>query len=353
MLARFYVGTYTDRYTDTGEKSGGIYCGSLDLSTGHLTITGVTPHDENPSYLAVSHSGRFLYAVSELDTYAAITGYEIGQDGVLQELSKREYPGAAMCHLAISPDDRYVLASNYTSGTVLSISLGVDGSLGDLCCEMHHRGSGLDALRQQAPHAHSARFTPDGKQVIAADLGTDALYTYHFDSAMGKLLLACQTKVIPGEGPRHFDFLGEDIYLITELGNHVQRLVPNQDFGLYAMRENFSSLPSDFVGKSAGADIHVSSDHRFVYASNRGSDTIFVGEVTPNGLQPQAAFACGGKTPRNFALSPGENYFVIANQDSHVLVAMARDSGTGNAVSIASTASIPYPVCVCFVGEEV
>lgn len=353
MLARFYVGTYTDKRMDTGEKSRGIYCGSFDLSTGQLAVTGVTPHDENPSYLAVSHSGRFLYAVSELAECAAVTAYAIGQGGVLQEISKSRYPGAAMCHIEISPDDRYLIASNYLSGTVLSIALCSDGALGDLRCEMQHRGSGPDAVRQQTPHAHSARFTPDGAQVIAADLGTDALYTYQFDPSTGRLSPACQTKVIPGEGPRHFDYLGDDIYLITELGNHVQRLVPNQQFGLYAMRENVSTLPSDFVGQSAGADIHVSSDQRFVYASNRGSDTIFVGAVTPTGLNPQGAFASGGKTPRNFALSPGEDFFMIANQDSHTLVAMARDHDTGGAVSIASTVSIPYPVCVCFAGEGV
>ncbi len=347
-----YVGTYTQDLTPAGEHSRGIYRFQLDTVTGQLEPAGCTEHADNPSFLTISHDNKRLYAVSELGGSAAVTAYAIGSGGALEKLGEQVYPGSAMCHLTLSPRDDFLIASNYLSGTVLSIALDESGAPGRCVSEMRHAGSGPNAQRQEAPHAHSANFTLDGMHVIAADLGADALYTYVFDRQSGRLSAPVQTKVMLGEGPRHLRFVGEELYLLTELGGNLLHLVPGRLPGLYALRQSFSTLPEAFTSENTAAELALSGDYRFLYASNRGADTICVAERTEQGMRAVGSFPCGGKTPRHFALSPEDRFLIVANQHSHEVVVLPRDAESGRVGRALCRVPVPNPSCVQWVTTD-
>ena len=353
MSAFVYVGTYTDQTTPSGERSRGIYSFRMHAN-GRMDALGSVAHGDNPSYLIMAKRRRILYAVSELNGQAAITAYAMQPDGSLRALGSAAYPGSAMCHLAIDAQERFLLAANYLSGTVLSVALTPEGLPGALCANIQHAGRALPDKQPPAPHAHSAQFLPGGPYVVAADLGTDTLYTYRMDEQTGALHAAGEARVPHGQGPRHFvlDAQGTTLYLLTELGNRVMRFACAPETGTLTFLDEMSSLPASFAGKSSGADIHLSPDGRFLYASNRGSDTLLCAATGAQGLHDPSWYSCGGRVPRNFALTQDGGLLLTANQNSHNIAVLARDAQTGSVARDVSGVPVPFPVCLVIVPEE-
>jgi len=341
----FYVGTYT------GGDSEGIYKYTL-MPDGTFEKIGLAAKTENPSFLTRSYDKKYILAVSEVksgDNTGAVVSFSILDDG-LKFISKTTSGGAHPCFVA-SNSDGFVLAANYTGGNVGLMRIGEDGVLSDLLDVQQHEGSDLTD-RQGSPHAHSAWFEPGSPNIISVDLGTNELWFSSLDSKKQKLkALKPQTlKMAPGAGPRHLCFHPNNkwIYVVNELDCTVS-LVKKLQSGEYKKDQAISTLPETYTDRNSCADIHVSPDGRYVYASNRGHNSLVIYAVNEeNGalkmLGHQSTF---GSTPRNFSISPDGKYIVVANQNSNNLVSFLRDKNSG-VLQFIDQIEAPKPVCVLF-----
>lgn len=341
----FYVGTYT------GGDSEGIYRYML-MHDGTLERIGLAAKTKSPSFLARTDDKKYILAVSEVnsaDNTGAVASFFIKDDN-LEFISKTTSGGAHPCFVT-SNSEGYVLVANYTGGNVGLMKIGEDGILSDLLDVQQHEGSGLTD-RQKAPHAHSAWFEPGTQNILSVDLGTNELWFSSIDSKKQKLkALKPQTlKMAPGAGPRHLSFHPNNkwIYVVNELDCTVS-LVKKLKSGDYKIDQTISTLPKVFTQKNSCADIHVSHDGNFVYASNRGHNSLVIYSVNKkNGvlkmLGHQSTF---GSTPRNFAISPDGRYVVVANQNSNNLVSFLRDKNSGE-LEFIDQIEAPNPVCVLF-----
>jgi len=329
----FYLGTYT-----TGESEG-IYKYKLD-SEGHITAIGLVAQADNPSYLAISVDKKVLLAVNEInrDSIGTVKSFLINEDS-LKLISTASSGGAHPCHISVNDQGKIVVA-NYTGGNLGWLNVTRDGQLSSLLTVSQHQGSG-PTDRQKSPHAHSAWFV--GSEVIGVDLGTDELWVYDTNYNLKQ-----KVKMESGAGPRHLCVHPKEqwLYVVNELNNTVTRVVKEDDG--WAVAESISTLPADFDGFSFCADIHISSDGKFVYASNRGHNSIAVFSVDEKGkLNLIANESVRGDHPRNFALSPDEQFLIVANKDTQNLVVFKRVAATG-LLAYVSEIKAASPVCILF-----
>lgn len=339
----FFVGTYTD-----GESEG-IYKYRLHRN-GDLEQVGLAAASENPSFLAFSPDQKFLVAVNEIDKEGSGTVESFRVEGDQLELIKRSSSGGAHpCFVTVNATG-FVLVANYTGGNIGLLRLDAAGQLSPLLDRQQHQGQGTTE-RQEAPHAHSAWFVPASDEVIAVDLGTNQLWCSTLDEAQATLRPSEPPTLDfeAGAGPRHLTFHpnGKWIYVLNEL-NATLALVERSEAGTYAVSATISTLPEDFQGPNLCADIHVSSDGKFVYASNRGHNSIVSYEVQADGrLRLLGHTSTHGNWPRNFSLSPDERFLLVANQRSNNIVSYRRDASNGQLEYIGEITA-PAPVCILF-----
>ena len=340
----FFVGTYTDTLSE------GIYRYQLG-SDGTLKRIGLAGKTENPSFLAKSADNKFLLAVNEVnrDSVGSVVSFSISGDS-LTFISKSSSGGAHPCFVAVNKSG-YVLAANYTGGNVGLLQLNSKGELSSLLDLQQHTGHG-PTDRQLTPHAHSAWFDPINGQVISVDLGTDQLWLSHIDTINQKFVPSnpYQLNMEPGAGPRHLAFHpnGKWIYVVDELGGTVTQVLKTGE-NTYSAWASFSTLPEGYKDPNTCADIHISSDGKFVYASNRGHNSIAIFEVNQSDgtLKLLGHESVHGNWPRNFSLSPDDEYLVVANQYSNNIVSFKRDKNTG-LLTFVSEIEAPVPVCILF-----
>lgn len=343
-----FVGTFTS------EGAEGIYLCKFDPETGNLSHSKVFKGIDNPNFLRISPCGRYLFAVIRnpiaVDpSGGSVAAYRIAANGDIEFINKQSAQGNDPCYVDVSPDGKWVAIANYGGGSVALYPVGPGGVLSPASSLIKHQGSGPNAARQQAPHAHSIRFSGDGKTLRAADLGTDQLLIYRLDATAGTLSPGKQPFVAlpPGAGPRHFTLTsGEDyIYVANELNSTVSVLENND--GVFNVIQTVSTLPAGYTGTSYCADIHLSPDNKFVYVSNRGHQSIAVLSRDSDGkLTPVTHVSVEGDWPRNFTLDPSGKYMLVANQRSHNIAVFELRNGipvfTGNQIKI------PAPVCLDF-----
>ncbi|MEL6918801.1 MAG: lactonase family protein [Bacteroidota bacterium] len=342
----FYLGTYTH-----GESEG-IYRYLL-LEDGSLKRTALVASTTNPSYLAHSADRRFLLVASEVndDGVGFIESYAVSGDS-LTFINKSSSGGAHPCFLVAHPEG-YVFTANYTGGNIGLLRLGENGNLsGVLHVQQHSGGSGVKE-QQNSPHAHSVWFEPnDNKNIISLDLGTDELWFSQLDSEQDKLVPSDPKtlKMAPGAGPRHLIFHpnGMWAYVLNELDGTITTIQKNTR-GNYEKKGTVSTLPPDYAELNSNADIHISSDGKFVYASNRGHNSIAIYSVdsTNGSIVFIGHESTRGETPRNFSLSPDENYVLVANQHSNSITSFKRNKNTG-LLTFVSQIEAPAPVCILF-----
>lgn len=347
-----YVGTYTRG------RSRGIYRARMDLSTGAIGVEGVVEGIENPSYLALSPDRSHLYAVSEVDDFASLSGgvvaYEIDRAGGLRELTRQPSRGAHPCYVSVDRTGRYLFVANYTGGNAAVLPISPDGSLGAATEVVQHEGSGPNPERQQGPHVHWAGTDPTNRFVFVVDLGIDRVMGYRFDSGTGSLQLEAGAGVVarPGAGPRHLDFHpgGERAFVINELDSTLTSLSYDPATGAMEAVGTVSTLPEGFTGENSCADVHVHPGGRFVYGSNRGHDSIVVFHLDEaNGRLTQVQHQSSlGRVPRNFAIEASGRFLVAANQESDSLVVFSIDPKNGRLTPVGSPIDVPVPVCVRF-----
>lgn len=341
----FFVGTYTNT------ESKGIYTYKLE-NDGVLKRVGLAAASDNPSFLAKSSDNQFLVVVNEInneDSVGTIESFEIKGDS-LAFISRSTTGGAHPCFVAVN-ESGYVLTANYTGGNVGLLQLNEKGELSELLDVQQHAGMG-STDRQEAPHAHSSWFAPDDSSIISVDLGTNELWFSQIDNDAQKLIPKDQEKLSMalGAGPRHLAFHPNNqwIYVINEL-NATVTLVQKTDNGTYEVGVSTSTLPHDYTATNSCADIHVSSDGKFLYASNRGHNSIVIYEINASdgSLKLIGHESTRGDGPRNFSLSPDENYLLVANQLTNNIVSYKRDKNTG-LLKFVHEIEAPTPVCILF-----
>ena len=360
-----FVGTYTEPILfGTGKvlegKGEGIYVFGLDTESGALEAVGKTTGVANPSYLAFHPSRRFLYAVNELKTYegaptGAVSAFAVDPaTGSLRLLNRRPTHGTDPCHVVVDDAGKHVFVANFMSGSVCVLPVGAGGSLGEASDFVAHQGSGIDPARQKGPHAHSVPLDASSRHAFVPDLGLDKLLVYRFDPGRGMLEPhpTPWVKVKPGAGPRHLALHpgGRFAYLVNELDSTVVALAYDRRAATFEYLQSVSTLPDGFEGASTCADIHVSPSGDFVYASNRGHDSIAIFRQDPHAgtLRCVGHESAGGRTPRSFGIDPSGRFLLAANQDGDSIVVFRIDAGSGMLRPTGHVAPVPTPVCVKF-----
>jgi 6-phosphogluconolactonase len=350
-----FVGTYS------GPKSKGIYHLQLDPATGKLSDPVVAAETVNPSYLAIAPSHRFLYCIGEVDNFegshkGVVSAFSIDPTtNDLTLLNHQPSGGGGPCYIALDKDGRNAIVNNYGTGSVESLPIGPDGRLGDPVSVIQHVGTGPDKTRQEGPHAHSINFDPANRFALACDLGLDKIFVYRFDAAKGTLTPNDPPFVAtaPGSGPRHLAFgtTGRFAYVAQEMARSVAAFAYDADKGVLTPIQSISAMPDDAPKGGSAADIHVHPNGKFLYSSDRGSDTIAIFSIDPQTGKLTAAGrqSTMGKTPRNFAIDPTGTYLIAANQGSNMLVVFSIDQTTGALAPTGNTATVQAPVCVKFV----
>ena len=349
-----YVGTYTEK------DSKGIYGFRFDPYTEHYTALGLEAETHNPSFVAVHPSGRFLYAVDETGDYegkksGAVKAFAVdAASGKLTLLNAVASGGADPCYLAFDRTGKYLLVANYTGGTVTVFPVLEDGKLGAASAVVQHVGKGPNAERQEGPHAHSMNISPDNRYAVAADLGLDELISYRFDAAKGLIAAADShfVKVAGGAGPRHFTFHpdGKFAYVVSEMHSTVTAFSYDAEGGNLKELQTVSILPKGFSGRNDAAEVRVHPSGKFLYASNRGHDSIavFLIDGRKGTLKFVEDVPVLGKEPRNFAIDPSGALMYVADQNSGKVVVFRIDKHSGKLTASGGVLEVDAPVCVRF-----
>lgn len=350
---RIYLGTYT-----RGE-SRGIYACEMDMAQGTLSSPKLVAEVRNPSFLAFHPDLPRIYAVSELwqtdgPDRGAVTAFAIDDaSGELRELNQEAVGGAGPCHLAVSPSGRFLVTANYGSGSTSVLPLDEEGRLRPRSCVVQHEGSGPNEARQKGPHAHQTLFAPGGELLLVPDLGIDQVLLYRLDETAGRLFASTPPAVAvpPGSGPRHCAYhpSGKFLYVVNELASTVSVFECSDDVPL-RLTQTISTLPPGFDGQNTTAEIEVHPSGRFVYASNRGHDSIaaFAVDSATGKLREIGQFPSAGRVPRNFAIAPGGRFLLAANQDTDNVVVFAIDQDSGKLQPTEASVQVGAPVCVVF-----
>jgi len=337
------VGTYTS------ESSEGIYAIDFNTSDGSLSNQRLVAESENPSYLTKSSDGKFVFAVNEND-HGEISSFKWNDDNTaLISISKKTSLGIHPCFIELSKSNNMIAVANYSSGNFAVYQV-ENGELKSSQIRKHE-GSGVVKPNQNSPHAHCSKFSNDGKFLFVADLGIDKIVGYPLNekNQLGEKFTAL--KMDAGDGPRHFVFHPKNniVYIVSEFSNTVTVAEINSETGFFTKIDKQSTLPIGFKGDSFGADIHISSDGNYLYASNRGHNSIAVFLVDRNGsIKLIETVGVEGDWPRNFTLSPNEKFLLVANQKSNNITVFERDAKTGLLTFTGVDYKISKPVSLKF-----
>jgi 6-phosphogluconolactonase len=352
------IGTYTSG------KSEGIYVYKFDSKTGDAKpVSSIKA--SNPSYLAVSPDQKYVYAVNENadSTKYTVTGHIAAYSfnkatGTLSFINKQESGGKHPCYVAIDKTGKWVFTGNYSSGSVAVLPVKANGRLDTAKQIIQHEGRSVVDGRQDDAHVHATVLSKDNKTLYVPDLGMDKVMLYNFNNKTGKLTEASLPYTIsePGAGPRHFDIHpnGKFGYLMEELNGTVNVFEMYKDGSMESI-QTVSALPREYDGPIGSADIHVSPDGKFLYASNRGeSNSIGIFKINQQSgmvvwVDAQSTL---GKTPRNFNFDPTGNFLLVANQNSDELVIFKRDKETGLLEDTGKRISVPNPVCIKWISSK-
>ena len=351
-----YVGTYTQDKS----SSKGIYAYRYDAASQELTSLGLAAETTNPSWVAIHPNGRYLYAVNEIQNYkgpnsGGVSAFSIDRStGKLTFLNEVSSRGADPCYITVDPSGKYVLVANYTGGSIATFPISADGKVGEASAFVQHTGHGLNPKRQEAAHAHSIDLSPDEHYAFVDDLGLDDLFVYKFDKGKGSLKPNNPpfAKLDAGAGPRHFALhpAGEYAYVISELASTVTAFSFASKAGTFNRLQTISTLPKDFKGENDDAEIEIHPSGKFLYASNRGHDSITVFAIDPakGTLTLVEHASTEGKEPRNFAIDPTGTLLFAENQNSNNVVVFRIDGQTGKLTPTGKTFEVGQPVCIKF-----
>lgn len=340
MIQSILLGTYTRR------ESKGIYSITLDTDTEKLSDLTLIAEEASPTYLTKAEQGE-LFTVTAGAGEGGVAGYQL-VNGQYQLVNTIDHEGASPCYVSVDNERQLVFGANYHKGEVTVYRILADGALEQTDSVMH-TGSGPHENQEKA-HAHYSDLTPD-RRLAVCDLGTDCVYTYDVSNE-GKLSLAAKFEAAPGTGPRHLVFHpnGKFAYLFGELNSTVVVLAYDVADGSFEAIQTISTLPEDYTAFNGGAAIRISADGRFLYASNRGHNSLVVYQVSAEGEQLETIqfISTEGDFPRDFNLDPSGRFVVAANQNTDNLSLYRRDGESGLLTLIEKDIYAPEAVCVYF-----
>jgi 6-phosphogluconolactonase len=344
-----FIGTYTEK-----GDSKGIYVYRFNTKTGDAEPVS-TIMSENPSYLAIAPNGRYLYAANEGGgSTGGVSAFTFDKGtGQLQFLNKQQGGGSGPCYVSVDSRLKWLMLANYGGGSLSVLPLHEDGSIAPLAQFIQHAGQGGTAQKPEKPHVHSATFTPDERYLLVADLGLDKISLYNFNSSVAQPLSpAAPDSAIhlqPGNGPRHVTFhpTRPFVYVIEEKGGFVDayRYKRSQ----FTPIQRINAHPSDYTGVVGSADIHITPNGKFLYASNRGDANnivIYLVNEADGTLKLQGFQSTLGKIPRNFVIDPTGRFLLAANQNTNNVVIFKINQETGLLEPTGKQLDIPSPVCL-------
>ena len=345
---RVYVGSYT---TKTSSK--GIYQFQFDPATGKMSALELAGESQDPSWVIVHPSGRYLYAANEHGKDSSISAFSIAaKSGKLTLLNRLPALGEDPCHLGFDRTGKFLLTANYTSGNAAVFPVLADGKVGEHTALVRNEGApGPNHERQEGPHAHWIGASERNRFVYVADLGLDKVLVYKFDGAQGTLTPAAGAATAkPGTGPRHVVVSGDGrfMYVLGELDSTVTVFSLDQE--IFRPVETVPMLPRGFSGRNDAAEIALHPSGKFLYASNRGHDSIAVYAVDAGKgtLALVADVPTGGKEPRHFAIDPTGRFLLVENQFSDTIVEFRINPASGKPTPTGETLAVPSPVCLSF-----
>lgn len=338
MSENFLIGTYTKK------NSTGIYSVTLDPQQGKLTHVTPVANTQNPTYLGVSAANR-CYAVYKNGDQGGVGAFDLATTPATL-LGAVTGAGAPPAYIGVDETHQLVFSGNYHLGTVDVFKINPDGTLTQTE-RVTHQGLTGPQPEQASPHVHYCDLTPD-QRLVVCDLGMDLTVIYDV-SETGKLIAKSRYQSTPGFGPRHIQFHpdGDFAYLIGELGSGIEVLHYDAATATLTQIQSIATIPDDWTSHNGAAAIHLSPDGRFVYASNRGEDTLAVFQVQPNHtLVHIQSISTEGSFPRDFELSQDGTYIVCANQETDNLTLFQRNLETGRLTLQQKDVACPEGVCV-------
>jgi 6-phosphogluconolactonase len=355
-----YVGTYT------GGKSQGIYLFRLETQNPEgsqnvlLVPLGLAAETPSPAFLEIDAKRRLVFAVNETNEFngqptGGVSAFSVDPaTGKLKLLNQQSSMGNGPCHLILDRTGRHVFVANYSSGSVAVLPVSSDGRLGEATDVVQHDGKSVDPQRQEGPHAHCVTLDPANRFLFVCDLGLDKVMIYKYDAQNGKLAPhePAFAAVAPGAGPRHMVFRpdGRFAYVVNELNSTVTTFSYDANAGALKELQTVSTLPESFDGPNTCAEIGIHPSGKYVYASNRGHDSValFAVDDEQGLLSYIEEQSTGGKTPRHFGIQPSGAHLAIANQNSDTLLLCRIDESNGRLKPSGVFAEAPTPSCIQF-----
>lgn len=353
-----FAGTYTIASIPEQERSKGIYLYQMDSQTGALKYLSTAPAI-NPSFVVVHPNKKWLYAGNErsdnMDNGDAICAFAIDTANKrLVPLNKVSSQGKAVCHVSVDLTGKFLLAANYSSGTVAIYPINADGSLKEASSVDQHQGKGPNKERQEGPHAHMITQGFDPRFLYGVDLGIDKIILYQIDTIKG-VLTDTHNDIItqPGSGPRQMTFHPNQkwAYVIHELNGTIEGYEVDKKSGVLTGFQNISTVEPGRSSEAQSADIHISPSGRFLYASNRGkvnSIAMFSIDQVSGKLQLIGFQAAKINCPRSFVIDPTGTFLLVANQNDNNIVTFRIDGASGKLIETILETKIPAPVCLKF-----
>lgn len=346
-------------YTQGGSR--GLYLVRLNGDTGALSAPELVAELPNPEFLALHPGGRLVYALTQVKnadgkSAGAVAAFALDPaTGRLTLLNTEATGRGGLTHLAVDATGRMVVAASYGGGYVVSFPLQADGRLGPAASLFDQAGPlGPKSDRQNAPHPHSVTLSPDNRFAFIADLGVDRVFAYALAPETGTLALhpAGAVTIAPGSGPRHTKFSpdGKNFYVLDELDGTVTACRYDTASGVAEPFQRVSTTADDYTGRQSCSEIRLHPGGRFVYAANRGNNTIavFARDPATGALTRLESVPTGGKNPRNFNLTPDGALLVCGHQDTDNVTVFRVDPASGRLSPTANTVTVPKAICVLF-----
>jgi len=342
----------------------GISVAHFNSETGILTKPELLIEAPAPAYFIIHPNGRNLYVCNSNDfakgyTGQTISSYKIDPKDITLTFQNQQLSGGAdPSYVCIDATERFLLTANYKGGSVAVIAIKPDGSLGEITANIKHSGRSVDTVRQTQPYAHSIKLDPSNRFALVADLGLDKLLVYRFDSKTGSLEENDPpfVKVSPGSGPRHISFHpnGKFVYLINEMASTVITYAWDSKTGKLTELQTSSTLPADFKGKNACAEIEVYPNGKFLYGSNRGHESLALFKINKRTgiISLIENIPTQGHSPRNFEFDPTKNWLIVTNHDSDNAMVFKIDKKSGHLTPNGTPLPIVYPFCIRFLPAE-
>jgi len=348
-----------DMFVYFGSHGAGPHIGfsvaHFDTDTGKLTKPVFLEEAVAPAYFIIRPDGRRLYTCNSFPG-SSVSAYAIDPTSAkLAFLNQQPSGGGDPSYVSLDPSGRYLMVANFLGGSVAVFALRPDGSIGRRTALVQNIGTSLDPNDPKHAHAHSIRFDPSRRFVLVADLGLDKVLVYRMNPKTGALTPNDPpfVSVAPGSGPRHTAFDPRDryVYAINETASSIVRFGWDSNRGVLTQFETVSTLPEGFTGVNTGAEILMHPSGKFLYATNRGNDSVAVFSVQADTgrLTPLQFISTEGKTPRNAEFDPTGKWLLVTNQDSNNAVVYRIDQSTGRLTENGDPVSVPGPFCERFV----